>query len=85
MHFVKDMEGVVASPAIIDEDFPCGLFWAGYCADGISRIIDPLRLAWMKATYRQITVEKPIKLKENLHSKSISSKNIIVSGQKIFI
>lgn len=26
VHFVKDMEGVVASPAIIDEDFPCGLF-----------------------------------------------------------
>lgn len=45
VHLVEDVEGLVASPPVIDEDLPRGLFRAGYDGNGISGIVDPLALA----------------------------------------
>lgn len=47
VHLVKDMEGLVASPSVIDKDLSCRLFRNGHDGNGISGIVDPLALTWM--------------------------------------
>lgn len=47
MHLVENMEGLVASPSVIDKDLSRGLLRAGHDGNGISGIVDPLTLAWM--------------------------------------
>lgn len=47
MQLVEDVEGLVVSPSVINEDLSRGLFRAGNDGNGISGIVDPLALTWM--------------------------------------
>lgn len=47
VQLVEDVEGLVVSPSVINEDLSRGLFRAGNDGNGISGIVDPLALTWM--------------------------------------